>query len=111
MGWVIAGCGLMGSAVAMFAYAGDTSYERALAWMEAEFRDKLRKLRISSRHLRRWLIAWSILVLSCFLTFWLIVDSLVFGVLFAGLLLTGPWYILRRMAEHRHEKIEDQLAD
>ncbi len=111
MGWMIAGCGLMGSAVALFAYAGDTWYDRALTLMEADFRDKLRRLRVSSRHLRKWLIAWSILVLSCFLAFWLIAESLVFGVLFAGLLTAGPWYIVRRMAERRREKIEDQLAD
>lgn len=95
----------------MFAYAGDKWYDQALTSMEADFRDKLRKLRISSKHLRRWLIAWSVLVLSCFLTFLLIVESLIFGLLFAGLLITVPWYVLRRMAEQRHEKIEDQLAD
>lgn len=111
MVWVIAGCGLMGSAVALFAYAGKSSYEQALSYLEVDFRDKLRRLRISAKHLRRWLVTWSILVLSCFLTFWLIADSLVFGILFAGLLLTGPWYIVHRMAERRRERIEDQLAD
>lgn len=111
MVWMIAGCGLMGSAVALFAYAGDSIYGQALSLLEADFRDKLRRLRVSHKHLRKWLVAWSILVLSVFLTFWLMADSWVFGLLFAGLLLGGPWYIVNRMAERRREKIEDQLAD
>lgn len=111
MGWIIAGCGFIGSAVALFAYSGDIWYDRALSAMEADFKDKLKRLRISGRHVRKWLVAWSILVLATFLSFWLIADSLVFGILSAGLLLTGPWYIVRRMAERRREKIEDQLAD
>lgn len=111
MVWVIAGCGLMGGAVAMAAYAGNSTYERALSALEADFRDKLRRLRVSSKHLRKWLVAWSLLVLSCFLAFWLILDTLVFGLLFAGFLLAGPWYVVHRMAERRREKIEDQLAD
>ncbi len=111
MAWIFAGCGLMGSAVALFAYAGDTWYDRALSSMEADFRAKLRRMRVSSRHLRKWLVAWSILVLSTFLAFWLILDMPIFGLLSAGLLVGGPWYIVGRMAESRRERIEDQLAD
>jgi len=51
------------------------------------------------------------LVLVNFLSFLLILDSFVFALLFSGLLVAGPWYIVRRMAETRREKIEDQLAD
>ena len=38
-------------------------------------------------------------------------DSLIFAVLISAFLLCGPWYLLRRMAERRRQKIEDQLAD
>jgi tight adherence protein B len=111
MVWMIAGCGFVGSAVALLAYSGESTYQQALDAMESDFRDKLRRLRIPSKNLRKWLVAWTLLVLSCFLTFWLVVESFTFGLLFAGLLLTGPWYLIRRMAERRREKIEDQLAD
>lgn len=111
MVWLFAGCGLMGGAVAMFAVSCETWYNAGISAMESDFRAKLRRLRISSRDLRKWLIAWSILVLSCFLAFALILDSPVFGILFSGLLIAGPWYLVGRMAERRRERIEDQLAD
>ena len=111
MVWLFASSGLMGGAVALFAYAGEGWYDRALSTMEADFRVKLRRLRVSARNLRKGLIAWSILVLSCFLTVSLMLDTPVFGALFAGMLVGGPWYIVGRMAEKRRERIEDQLAD
>lgn len=111
MGWLFAGCGLMGGAVAMFAVSGEEWYSIGISAMEADFRAKLKRLRISSRNLRKWLVAWSILVLSCFLTFALMLDSPIFGVLFSALLVAGPWYLVGRMAEKRRERIEDQLAD
>ena len=111
MALLIASCSLMGGAVALLAYSGEEWYNRALGAMEADFRIKLRKLRISAKNLRKWLIAWTILVLTCFLTFWLVLEVPIFGVLFSALLIGGPWYLVGRMAERRHEKIEDQLAD
>ena len=38
---------------------GEPYYRRGLDYMEADFKDKLRLLRVHSRHLRKWLIAWS----------------------------------------------------
>lgn len=111
MQWLLAGSGLMGGAIGILAWSGDVWYERALSRLEDDFRDKLRRLRISHRNLRKWLVAWFFLVLSVFFTFMLIVDSLVFGILFSGLLMAGPWYVIKRLAEQRREKIEDQLAD
>ena len=46
-----------------------------------------------------------------FLVFWLVLESPVFAVLLSAFLLCGPWYLLRRMAQQRRQKIEDQLAD
>ena len=111
MVWLFAGCGLMGGAVALFAHAGESYYQHMLGTLEQDFRDKLRRLRENSKNLRKWLVAWSALVLVNFLSFLLILDSFVFALLFSGLLVAGPWYIVRRMAETRREKIEDQLAD
>lgn len=111
MVWLLTGCGLMGGAVAVLAHAGESTYLQALAILEEDFRDKLRRLRVNSKDLRKWLIAWSALVLACFLSFLLILDTLIFAVLFSTILVAGPWYIVRRMAEKRRERIEDQLAD
>lgn len=90
---------------------GEPYYRRGLDFMEADFKDKLRLLRVHSPHLRRWLIAWSLLVLATFLGLTVALASLPLGVTTALLLLAFPWYILRRMAETRRLKIEDQLAD
>lgn len=111
MMWLLAGCGLMGGAVAVIAHAGESSYLHALNILEADFRDKLKRLRVSSKNLRKWLVSWSILVLASFLSLLLILDTPVFALLVSMLLIGGPWYVVRRMAEKRRERIEDQLAD
>ena len=103
--------GLIGGSIVMLAYAGEPYYVLGLNRLEKDFRDKLRRLRMSTRHLRTWLVTWSVLVLGVLLSFWLFLDALIFGVLAAALCVLGPWYLLFRMAEWRREKIEDQLAD
>jgi tight adherence protein B len=40
-----------------------------------------------------------------------VLESPVFAILISVFLLCGPWYLLRRMALRRRQKIEDQLAD
>lgn len=102
---------LMALACGLAPLAGEPYYRRGLDYMEADFKDKLRLLRIHSQHLRRWLIAWSLLVLATFLGLTVVLASLPLGVTSALLLVASPWYILRRMAETRRMKIEDQLAD
>lgn len=84
---------------------------RGLAFIERDLRDKLRRLRISTRRLRAWLVAWGVLVASVLATFWLVLDLLVLGVVLAALMIGLPWWLVRRMARRRKEKIEDQLAD
>jgi tight adherence protein B len=79
--------------------------------LERDIADKLRRLRTPTRNLRRYLIAWVIAIAASFLGFGLLLNNLVFAVLISGMLLAVPWYVLRRMAEWRRQKIEDQLAD
>lgn len=108
---MVLGTTAIGLSVAMAAYAGHDYYLSGMAYVEQDLRDKLRRLRISTRHLRKYVTAWSIAVVATFLAFWLALGAPIFGVMFAVMLVCGPWYIIRRMAEARRLKIEDQLAD
>lgn len=86
----------------------------AVAWLqktEKDIAEKLRRLRSSTRNIRRYILGWLVAVVAVFLTFWLVLGSLIFGVLSAIFLLLTPWYLLRRMAERHRQKIEDQMAD
>jgi tight adherence protein B len=103
--------GLMGLAVAIAAVAGEEYFSQAIGYVEDDLRDKLRRLRINTRSLHKWIIAWSVAVIGGLLGFTIAVGSLPFGVLFAVTLVCVPWYIVRRMAEKRRLRIEDQLAD
>jgi len=107
----VAGSVLMAAACGVVPYGGEPFYRRGLDVMEADFKDKLRQLRITAKHLRKWLIAWSILVLGGFLTLTVALASLPIGLTSAILLFALPWYVIRRMAEARKRKLEDQLAD
>lgn len=107
----VAGSVLMAAACGVAPYGGEPFYRRGLDVMEADFKDKLRQLRITAKHLRKWLIVWSILVLGGFLTLTVALASLPIGLTTAILLFGLPWYVLRRMAEVRKNKLEDQLAD
>ena len=102
---------LIGLAVLIAAWAGAETYRGWLEALEADFREKLRRLRIKSQKLRAYLLAWLIFVLGVFLVFWIFWDMLVLGFAISLLLICLPWYLIRRMAERRAEKIEDQLAD
>jgi tight adherence protein B len=102
---------LMGAAVTMAAYAGNEYFQRGLAYVEDDLRDKLRRLRVNTRSLHKWVIAWSFTLLVALLGFTFALDSLPFGILSAAVLGFVPWYLVRRMAERRRLRIEDQLAD
>lgn len=105
------GTALVGLGVALAAYAGSSSIGAGLAYIEDDLRDKLRRLRVSTRNLHKWIIAWAIAVVGALLGFSIALDSVPFGVLFAVMLICVPWYVVRRMAERRRLRIEDQLAD
>ena len=102
---------LIGLAVAAAAYAGRPYFAWALDLVEQDLAEKLRRLRAPTRNLRRLLIVWLSATALGVLAFLLVLNNLIFGLLAAVFLLSGPWYLVRRMAEHRRQKIEDQLAD
>ena len=111
MGLLALGTLMIGLATAAFVYAGADSYRRGLNVVEADFRDKLRRLRIRAPRLRTWLIVWAAVVGVVFLAMWMLLEMPVIGLTVAVLLVYLPWYIVRRMAEKRRLQIEDQLAD
>ncbi len=102
---------LMGLAVGLGYFVLRGRLARALDAVENDLAEKLRRLRASTRGLRRWIVFWLVAVAGVFFTFWLLLDNLVFGALGAAFLMAGPWWLVRRMAERRRGRIEDQLAD
>lgn len=102
---------LMGLAVGVGAYAMRDYAAAGLDLVEKDLAEKLRRLRASTRRLRAYLIAWLAAIGVLFACFWLALDNLTFAVLVSLFLMAAPWYLLRRMAERRRQKIEDQLAD
>ena len=106
-----AGSICLGLAVGLAAFFGRAYYAQGLDALEADFADKLRRLRSSTPRLRGYLVAWLVAIAGVFFGMWLLAESLVFAVLLAAFLVAFPWYLLRRMAEQRRQKIEDQLAD
>ena len=109
--WAILGTILVGFSVGLLAWFGAGYYFVGLDLLEKSLREKLRRLRIGTKRLRSWLVAWSILVLVTLLGLWLAVDALIFGITFSVLFAALPWYVIRRLDEARRQKIEDQLAD
>jgi tight adherence protein B len=105
------GTALVGLGVALAAFAGSESIGAGLAYVEDDLRDKLRRLRVNTRSLHKWIIAWAVTVAAALFGFSIALDSVPFGILFAVMLICVPWYVVRRMAEKRRLRIEDQLAD
>jgi tight adherence protein B len=102
---------LVGLAIAVTGYSARSHFARWLDYIERDLADKLRRLRASTRNLRKYLVAWLIAIGCTLFGIWLVMESLVFAVLLSVFLLAVPWYLLRRMAERHRQKIEDQLAD
>lgn len=108
---VLIGIGCIGAAVAMTAWSGAESFGRGMDFVESDFRDKLRRLRVGTSSLRGVLSAWLGFVATMFVVCWIIFQMPVIGLMISVLLVSLPWYLLRRMAERRRLQIEDQLAD
>lgn len=102
---------LIGLSCALIPLTGGDLFHWALGFVEDDLREKLRRLRVDTRPLHGWLIVWLLAVGVVFLGFLLVLDSAVFAILFSVLLIAVPWYVVRRLAEQRRQKIEDQLAD
>lgn len=105
------GCVLIGLALAIGGYSAGEYLAMAFNAVERDLADKLRRLRASTKNLHRYLVTWLILMGCVFFGFWWGLDSLIFALLTVVFLATAPWYLVRRMAERRRQKIEDQLAD
>jgi tight adherence protein B len=105
------GCLLVGLSVGTLVWSAEGELTRALAFVERDLTDKLRRLRAPAANLHAYVISWLVLIGLNFLMFWLVLESPIFALLISALLLCGPWYLLRRMAQRRRQKIEDQLAD
>jgi tight adherence protein B len=102
---------LIGAAFGLGLYSGRSLLARAFAFIESDFRDKLRRMRQPTKNLRTLLVCWLGAVVGVSLVMWVGLGLPVLGGLTAVVLFCLPWYLLRRRAEQRKERIEDQLAD
>jgi tight adherence protein B len=102
---------VIGVAIAFALWAGSDSLQRAFAFVENDFRDKLRRMRIPARNLRAILVCWLGATVGVSVVMWIALGLPIIGFLTAAVLFCLPWYVLRRMAAARKEKIEDQMAD
>ncbi|HOM18608.1 MAG TPA: type II secretion system F family protein, partial [Thermoguttaceae bacterium] len=100
--------GLAGAALGLFCqdYAA-----AAFRYVEEDLADKLTRLRYPTRRLRTYLTLWLAAMIASFFGFWLVLESWIFAIVITVLLIGVPWYVIRRLAEYRRQKIEDQLAD
>ena len=101
---------MIGLATASAAYAADEYIVRAFAAVERDITDKLRRLHISARSVRKYLIAWLVVIGLTFAGFWILTGGVVLAVMAVAFMASAPWYLLRRMAQRHHQRIEDQLA-
>lgn len=107
----IFGCILIGSALGMTAYAGGHLFRRAFDYVENDFRDKLKRLRMTGKNLHALLVCWLGAVVGVSVVMWIGVGLPILGLLVSVVLFCLPWYVFRRLAEKRRDMIEDQLAD
>lgn len=104
-------CVFTGLAVAALTLFCGDYFSVSLGHVESDLAEKLRRMRMSTKRLRRYLVFWTATMAAVFLGFWLVLDNLVFAILISVLMLFAPWYLIGRLAERRRLKIEDQLAD
>lgn len=71
---------------------------------------ELKAMRMTTPHLRKYLAGWVYVMIVTFVLLWFGYGSLIFGLLAVVLMGPLPWYLLRRMAQRRRDKIEEQLA-
>jgi tight adherence protein B len=105
------GCLFIGLAAAVAGFSGKQYFAQAFDALERDMAEKLRRLRSSTKYLRKYLIAWLIAIACAFFGCALLLNNLFFAVMISAFLLCTPWYLLRRRAEWHRQKTEDQLAD
>ena len=100
----------IGLCVAATVYTNRGNYSLFIDFVERDLRDRLHSLRVSAPRLRRWINTWVAIVVGG-----LFLLGFQWGfppaVMLASTLSAGPWYLVRRLAQKRRSKIEDQMAD
>ncbi|HCK52387.1 MAG TPA: hypothetical protein DIC23_04155 [Planctomycetaceae bacterium] len=107
----VLGSSMIATGIAVGALAGRSTYSQVIDFVEDDLTDKLRRLRLRTDSLRKYLVSWTIVVSVTAAVLLVVAGSLIFAVTAAVLLVSLPWYVLRRLAETRRLLIEDQLAD
>lgn len=102
---------LMGAAAGGIALAGHEYGAKTLALVESDLRSKLRAMRRETEHLRLYLLLWLALMGITLVVLGALSGSVLLAVLLCVLMACAPWYLIRRMAQQRRERIELQLAD
>ncbi|MFK7767846.1 MAG: type II secretion system F family protein [Mariniblastus sp.] len=82
-----------------------------LGFIQRDVDAKLKEMRIKTKYLDEYLTVWLYALVAIFLGLWFSYGSPIFAMLSVALLGPLPWYLLRRMAQRRREKIEEQLAN
>lgn len=108
---MILGSGFVGAGISLLAWAGADTWDVGLDFLERDFTEKFRRLRVRVKRLRAIILAWLGAVGAFFVFMWIALAMPVLGLVAAVILFCVPWYLVRRMAKRRKEKIEDQLAD
>ena len=104
-------CIATGICISIAAFVGRMGFAQLLDDVQRDLEDRLRSLRIRPTRLRTWIHVWLGILLAVFFAVWLVTDGAILAASVAVILAAGPWYLIRRMATRRREKIEDQLAD
>lgn len=102
---------LVGAAVTTACLFARDYYSRAIDYVQRDLSDKLRRMRVPTQNLRRYLNVWVAIIVLTACALWIGVDSAVFALMTGVLMAALPWYVVRRLAQRRKERIEDQLAD
>ena len=102
---------MAGAAVAVLAYAGRDRLAAAMAAVEGDMADKLRRMRAPTRNLHKYLVLWLLAVGCALVGVWIALDSPLLGAMIALFLTAAPWWLLRRMAQRHRRQIDDQMAD
>lgn len=101
----------VGVFVAAITLVNHSNYVNLVTRLETDLKRRLRTLRLVVPNLRTMIHAWIGIVCALFFLLGIGFDAFPLAFLLACLLCTGPWYLVRRLALIRKQKIEDQLAD
>lgn len=102
---------LMGTASAVCLWSCRGMGLQMFDTIEGDVREKLHDMRIHVPRLRIYLMVWLYSLVVLLLACWVGYGNAIFGLLAVCLLGPLPWYLLRRMALARRQRLEDQLAD